>query len=96
MSNFEQTLAETKANFSYNIDSKPEKLFAKFKSTKPDDRDMHGSTWDERALLEVGTVDLDSRQCVLTNANGFEWIAKIDLLVWCNSKGERICRGRPM
>lgn len=92
MSNFQQTLAETKANFSYDFNRKSEKVYARLKSIKrlnSNDRDIHGSLWNDRVILEVGTIDLDSKQCVVKNPNGMEWVTKMDNLTFCDSKGKR-------
>lgn len=89
MKNFNQTLAETKTNFSYDIIRKNQKSYAKFKSTKPDDRDIHGSTWEERCLLEITSIDLDSKQCFVMNPNGYEWLTQLALLECCDIDGNR-------
>lgn len=74
----------------------PEILYAKNKSIerfnhktgKSNNTDIHGLLWNERVLLNVGTIDLDTRQCELINPfNGFTWISKIDKIVFCNTDG---------
>lgn len=74
----------------------PEKLYAKNKSIErfnhrtgySNNTDIHGLLWNKRVLLEVGTIDLDTRQCELKNPfNGFTWIGKIDKIVFCNADG---------
>jgi hypothetical protein len=55
----------------------PEKLYAK--------------SLDEQVILEIGTVDLDTRQCVATNPlNGITFIVKLDKLTFCNSDGSNL------
>ncbi len=75
-----------------------EKLFAKNKSIErynrsngyTNDTDIHGLSWDERVVLKVGTIDWDTKQCVLTNPiNGLEWITKMDKITFCNEDGSK-------
>ena len=88
---FQQTLSEIKNNMSYDINRKSEKVYAKLKSIKrlnSDDRDMHGNLWNERVILEVGTIDLDSKRLELTNPiNKMNWITDISKITYCNADG---------
>lgn len=88
---FQQTLSEIKNNMSYDINRKSEKVYAKLKSIKrlnSDDRDLHGNLWHERVILEVGTIDLDSKRLELTNpVNKMNWITDISKITYCNADG---------
>ncbi len=91
---FQQTLSEIKNNMSYDINRKSEKVYAKLKSIKrlnSEDRDLHGKLWNERVILEVGTIDLDSKRCEVTNPiNKMNWITDISKLTFCNADGSHI------
>lgn len=91
---FQQTLSEIKNNMSYDINRKSEKVYAKLKSIKrlnSEDRDLHGNLWNERVILEVGTIDLDSKRCEVTNPiNKMNWITDISKLTFCNADGSHI------
>ena len=98
MSNFNQTLSETKRCFSYDVNRKQQKTFCKNKSIERFDRtvgrtnntDIHGLLWDERVILEVTSIDLDSRRCFVKNPNGLEWLTKISNITYCDANGDRI------
>ena len=91
---FKQTLSEIQNNMSYDINRKSQKVYAKLKSIKrlnSEDRDLHGNLWNERVILEVGTIDLDSKRCEVTNPiNKMNWITDISKLTFCTSDGSRI------
>ena len=91
---FQQTLSEIKNNMSYDINRKSEKVYANLKSIKrlnSEDRDLHGNLWNERVILEVGTIDLDSKRCEVTNPiTKMNWITDISKLTFCNADGSHI------
>ena len=70
MNNFNQTLAETKSNFSYDVSRKQEKVYCKLRSTKPDGGDIHGLAWGDRVILEVLHIDYDYKSALVKNPNG--------------------------
>ena len=83
----------------YDINRKSEKLFAKFKSIErfnyktgfSKDRDIHHCLWEERVIFEVGTIDLDSKRCEITNPiNNISCIIDISKLEFCNKDGSRL------
>lgn len=94
---FEVTLQETKNCFSYDVNRKKDKEYAKLKSIerfdrqrgKTKDMDIHGLLWHERTILEVTSIDLDSKQCFVKNCNGFEWLTKLDTIEFCNQDGTK-------
>ena len=99
MSSFKQTLSEIKLNMHYDLSRKAPKNYAKLKSIArfnrnskfSTDKDIHGLLWEERVILEVGTIDLDSRKCEVTNPiNKLSWITSLDKLTFCNADGSRI------
>lgn len=98
MSNFNQTLAETKNCFSYNINSKQPKTYCKNKSIQrfnhrtghSNNTDIHGLLWDERVILEVTSIDLDSKRCIVKNPNGLEWLTEISNIEFCNADGSML------
>ena len=91
---FNQTLAEIKNNMNYDISRKALKTYAKLASIqrlKTDNRDMHGNLWHERIILEVGTIDLDSKRCECTNPiNGMCFIIDISKITFCKEDGSYI------
>lgn len=98
MANFNQTLAETKNCFSYDTSRKQEKTYCKNKSIERFNRtngrtnntDIQGLLWDERVILEVTSVDLDSKKCFVKNPNGLEWLTKISNFEYCDVNGNRL------
>lgn len=98
MSNFNQTLAETKNCFSYDINRKQPKTYCKNKSIErfnhktgdSNNTDIHGLLWDERVILEVTSIDLDSKRCFVKNPNGLEWITEISNVEFCDADGNRL------
>lgn len=95
MNNFNQTLQETKTAFGYDLSRKQEKQYCRLKSIErfnhktgfSNDKDIHGLLWHERAILEITSVDLDSKQCFVKNCNGFEWLTKLSNIVYCDVNG---------
>ena len=91
---FNQTLSEIQNNMNYDIARKAEKKYAKLasiKRLKSNNMDIHGNLWEERIILEVGTIDLDSRRCECTNPiNGMSFIIDIDKITFCDRDGNRI------
>ena len=82
----------------YDINRKSEKLFAKLKSIErfnhktgfSKDRDIHHCLWEERVILEVGAIDLDSKRCEIINPiNKMSCIIDINELEFCNKDGSR-------
>ena len=87
MNNFNQTLAETKAAFSYDVSRKPEKVYCKLKAIKIDGGDMHGLLWKDRVVLEVLCIDYDYKSALVKNPNGLEWATKLERISFCNQDG---------
>ena len=95
MSNFNQTLQETKNAFGYDLSRKQEKQYCRLKSIErynhrtgfSNNKDINGLLWHERAILEITSVDLDSKQCFVKNCNGFEWLTKLSNIVYCDVNG---------
>lgn len=95
MSNFNQTLAETKNCFSYDLSRKKQKSYCRLKSIErfnqktgfSNDKDIHGLLWHERVILEITSIDLDSKQCFVKNPNGLEWLTKLSNIVYCDVNG---------
>lgn len=96
---FKQTLSEIQNNMSYDINRKSQKVYAKLKSIErfnhktgfSKDRDIHGNLWSERVILEVGTIDLDSKRCEVTNPiNKMSWITDISNLTFCTADGSHL------
>ena len=98
MKRFEQTLKETKNCFSYDIHRKQPKTYCKNRSIErfnhetgfSNDKDIHGLLWDERVILEVTSIDLDSKRCFVKNPNGFEWLTKISNIEYCDVDGNHL------
>ena len=98
MSNFNQTLAETKTCFSYDINRNQPKTYCKNKSIARFNRrtghskntDIHGLLWSERVVLEVTSIDLDSKRCFVKNPNGLEWLTEISNIEFCDADGNRL------
>lgn len=99
MSNFNQTLAETKNCFSYNINRQQLKTYCKNKSIErfnnktgfSTDKDIHGLLWNERVILEVTSIDFDSKRCFVKNPNGLEWLTEMSKVEFCDADGNMIC-----
>ncbi|MDD2550363.1 MAG: hypothetical protein PHD00_09755 [Bacteroidales bacterium] len=87
MGNFNQTLNETKAAFSYDVARKPEKVFCKMKTIKPNGGDLHGLTWKDRVILDVLHIDYDYKSALVRNPNGLEWVTKLKNISFCNADG---------
>ena len=87
MSNFNQTLRETKAAFSYDISRKPEKVYCKMKTIDSDGGDLHGLAWKDRVILDVLYVDYDYKSTLVRNPNGLEWVTKLANISFCNADG---------
>jgi hypothetical protein len=85
--NFNQTLNETKAAFSYDVSRKPDKVYCKMKSIKPDGGDLHGLAWKDRVILVVLHIDYDYKSALVRNPNGLEWITKLKDISLCNEDG---------
>ena len=87
MSNFNQTLNETKAAFSYDVSRKKERVFCKMKTIKPDGGDLHGLAWKDRVILEVLHIDYDYKSALVRNPNRLEWVTKLNNISFCNEDG---------
>jgi hypothetical protein len=87
MSNFNQTLNETKAAFSYDITRKPEKVYCKMKTIKNNGGDLHGLAWNDRVILDVLHIDHDYKSALVRNPNGLEWVTKLENISFCNDDG---------
>ena len=75
MSNFNQTLKETK------------KVYCKMKTIKPDGGDLHGLAWKDRVILDVLHIDYDYKSVLVRNPNGLEWVTKLEKISFCNEDG---------
>lgn len=92
---FDITLQETASNFSYDLNKRSVKTYAKLVSvgTCPIDYlpvDMHGNTWEERTILNVITIEYDSRSALVSNVNGLQWITKLDNITFCDEHGNKL------
>lgn len=84
--------------FSYDISRKQQKTYCKNKSIErfnhktgfSKDKDIHGLLWNERVILEVTSIDLDSKRCFVKNPNGFEWLTKLSNIEYCDVNGNRM------
>jgi translation initiation factor IF-1 len=94
---FNQTLIETKNSFSYDVSRKQTKMYCKNKSIErfnhitgqSNNTDIHGLLWDDRVILEVTSIDLDSRRCFVKNTNnGLEWLTEISNITFCDENGK--------
>jgi hypothetical protein len=95
---FQQTLLDIKNNMSYDVNRKYPKQFAKLKSIErfnhrtgvDNSRCINNCTWSERVILEVGTIDLDSNRCEVTNPiTKASAIIDISKLTFCNADGSK-------
>lgn len=76
----------------------PEKIYAKNKSIErfnyrtgtSNNTDIHGLLWNERVILEVTSIDLDSKRCFVKNPNGYEWLTKLSNIEYCDVNGNRM------
>ena len=87
MDTFKQTLAETKRSFSYDVSRRPEKIYCKLRTSKPNGGDIHGLDWKDRVILEVLHIDYDYKSALVRNPNGLEWVTKLDNISFCNEDG---------
>jgi len=97
MKTFDITLQETKAAFSYNLNKMIQKTYAKLADVNTDcicgmpvKVDIHGLSWFDRTILEVKTIDYDTKQAVVKNRNGLEWVTKLSSIQFCDENGLRL------